>query len=589
MNQLIKIVQEIMYLGAIASIPAVLILVIKKLFHKTMSPKWHYYIWALLIIRLLIPYLPNSSFSVLNLVYTVTVQSNLLENQMEETILYGPNKEAGNPAKELQTSAGSTAVEEQGGLPQQPSAQPESAGKLSYQAVLALLWMAGVIVLGGYTIYANIAFGIKLRKYYRRLGDPRIEAIFQECKKLLNVKGQILLYTSPIARTPSLYTAFRTRILLSEEHMRNLSDQEIRYIFLHELTHYKRKDIIVNWLLMLLQTIYFFQPLLWYAFFKIHEDCEISCDAEVLKYFGEDEHQEYGSTILKLLRLQADSRFIPVTAGIGKHKSSYRRRIIMIKQFKKYRWTNTLVTLILILTVGLVGLTGCDKASNKNAPANDQITSTGENAKDDTAIKVTPTPMITEAPIKDEQKDTTAIDENNPTKVEDTTEAKPAQTADEPQPAEVAAGPAVDQTPAVSEEPSSVSASQQEAQTAYYGDWTISKVLAYGQSGTYSKEDAEGLIGKAMSFSAESATCFGDQASYLDTVAKKPTYTASDYTSADFIGYYRMSFEKLGITGDKVTEIVATDSKGNGATFLIKDENTLIVVGGGTYFELVRK
>jgi hypothetical protein len=50
-----------------------------------------------------------------------------------------------------------------------------------------------------------------------------------------------------------------------------------------------------------------------------------------------------------------------------------------------------------------------------------------------------------------------------------------------------------------------------------------------------------------------------------------------------------MSFDLLGLTGDAVTEISVKDSKGNGCTFLIKDENTLIVVGGGTYFELVRK
>lgn len=95
MNQLIKIVQEIAYLGAIASIPVILILLIKKLFRKTMSPKWHYYIWVLLILRLLVPYVPDSSFSILNLVYTVTKQSDLLEKQMEDTILYGPNNAAG--------------------------------------------------------------------------------------------------------------------------------------------------------------------------------------------------------------------------------------------------------------------------------------------------------------------------------------------------------------------------------------------------------------------------------------------------------------------------------------------------------------
>jgi bla regulator protein BlaR1 len=575
MNQLIKIFQEILYLGVIASIPLLLILTMKKLFSKVMSPKWQYYIWALLIIRLLMPYIPESSFSIFNLVYTVTEQSDLLENQMKETILYGPNSQTNASTEVLPTNSGGlTTDEKDDALPESQPVQPISATKkLKYQAIFALLWLCGVIVLGGYTIYANITFAIRLRKNYRKLTDPRVEAIFQECKRLLKIKGRISLYSSPIARTPSLYTAFRTRILLSEEYMINLSDQEIRFIFLHELTHYKRRDIVVNWLLMLLQIIYFFQPLLWYAFFKIHEDCEVSCDAEVLKYFGEDQHQEYGSTILKLLRLHADSRFIPVTAGIGKHKSSYRRRIIMIKQFKKYRWTNTLITFILILAVGLVGMTGCSiKEKDKATPVNDQ-------AETNITVTPTPAPMITDAVDQEEQPEDIASDENN-------AETENVDNDSVKEPSQIENNTSED--PALVAEDAPAAVPSEDIQATYYGDWTISKVLAYGQSGTYSKEDAEGLIGKEMSFSADSATCFGDQSSYIDTTAKNPVYTATEYTDADFVSYYRMSFDLLGLTGDAVAEISVKDSKGNGCTFLIKDENTLIVVGGGTYFELVR-
>ena len=555
MNELIRIFEEVLYLGAIASIPVLLILVIKKLFRKVVSPKWHYYIWVLLIIRLLLPYIPESSFSILNLVYAVTEQSNLLENQIEETILYGPNA-VRDIAENINEANSSTITDEKEEAQQAeaPRLQPHKAeSKLTFRGILALFWLSGVIILSAYTISANIIFAVRLRRYYEKITDSRIEAIFDDCKRILKVKGRISLYTSPIARTPSLYTALHTRILMSEEYMKKLSDQEIRYIFLHELTHYKRKDIVVNWMLMLLQIIYFFQPLLWYAFFKIHEDCEISCDAEVLKYFSEDHHLEYGSTILKLLKLHADSRFIPVTAGIGKHKSSYRRRIIMIRQFKKYRWTNTLITLVLIMAVGLVALTGCSpSAGNANPNNNDTTTPLVTSTPNTTpTTAVTPTPIITETPEQDTQANEDTTDESNSIQEDAEDNAL-------------------------------------EEQISFYGDWTISRVLAFGQSGTFSKEEAEGLVGRSMSFSSDSATCFGDQASYIDTTAKEPSYMATVYTSNDFMSYYRMTFELLGLVGDEVTEIVAKDSEGNGCTFLIKDENTLIVVGGGTYFVLVR-
>lgn len=50
-----------------------------------------------------------------------------------------------------------------------------------------------------------------------------------------------------------------------------------------------------------------------------------------------------------------------------------------------------------------------------------------------------------------------------------------------------------------------------------------------------------------------------------------------------------MTFDKLGIMADSISEITVSDSNGNGCTFLVKDNNTLIMYGGGTYFELIKK
>lgn len=130
---------------------------------------------------------------------------------------------------------------------------------------------------------------------------------------------------------------------------------------------------------------------------------------------------------------------------------------------------------------------------------------------------------------------------------------------------------------------------QGEGTEAFFGDWVINQVMAYGSVGTYSKESAEGLIGKSMSFSSGSATCFGDDAALIDQTISNPSYEKSEISSSDFITEYRMTFEKLGISSDSVTIVNATDAEGNGCTFLVKDDNTLIVIGGGTYFELVRQ
>lgn len=120
----------------------------------------------------------------------------------------------------------------------------------------------------------------------------------------------------------------------------------------------------------------------------------------------------------------------------------------------------------------------------------------------------------------------------------------------------------------------------------FYGQWKIEKVLALGPVGTYSNDDIKNIVGKKLTFSKESASCFGDQVDSLNKTALNPVYKKSVKLKSDFESSNRITFDKLGIKGDSITEIDAVDAKGNGCTFFIKDNNTLILFGGGVYFEL---
>ena len=123
----------------------------------------------------------------------------------------------------------------------------------------------------------------------------------------------------------------------------------------------------------------------------------------------------------------------------------------------------------------------------------------------------------------------------------------------------------------------------------FYGDWIIKKLAAYGTVGTYTSEDVKALQGKSLRFSSAEATCFGDQASTLANVVTNPVYKKTTISKSDFETNYRVTFDKLGVTATAISQVTVTDSKGNGCTFFIKDTNTLILYGGGTFLELARK
>ena len=106
-------------------------------------------------------------------------------------------------------------------------------------------------------------------------------------------------------------------------------------MFLHELSHIKRQDILTGWLMTALQILHWFNPLVWLAFHRMRVDRELACDALALSYAKEEENQPYGRTIIKLLEGFGCSAWAPSMAGTVENKNQMKERISMIAKFRK--------------------------------------------------------------------------------------------------------------------------------------------------------------------------------------------------------------------------------------------------------------
>ncbi len=227
----------------------------------------------------------------------------------------------------------------------------------------------------------------------------------------------------------------------------------------------------------------------------------------------------------------------------------------MIEGFYRTKRIGILLSIILAAVL-LTGLTGCVSTTD-TAPAN--------TAPDDPAVDTTSS-VVPEQP-SDSTAGTVAPSSSSSTKQDEAD--KPSDNV---------------QNDSGSESPSSSAG----AQEGYYGQWSVARVLAYGDAGTYSKEDAEKLVGRNLSFSADEAGIFNDQPSDAATVIKKPGYQEDVISRNDFLMNFRMNFDTLGIDADSVTEVTVSGPDVSGCTLLIKDGDTMIMSAGRTYFELVR-
>jgi len=338
-----------------ASLIIGLILLIQKILGGKLGPRWCHALWLVLLIRMVLPWAPASRLSLSNLIPS-------LEWQIQHRQPMAPAEQKTSPPTQITETSEALPGEELESevalqtpvISKPPATAHMEAGSglriVSIRRVLPVLWLAGCVVIGTYLLMSNFALW-RIVKRDRPLLKQTMLELFEECKAQMGVQTLVVVVPSAQVRSPGLFGFVRPRLLVPREMLDTATRQELRYVFLHELAHLKRRDIYLGWLTSLLQVLHWFNPLVWFAFYRMRADREMACDALVLTRTGQDKSQEYGGAIVGLLRRFSRSRPLPAMAGIVENKSQLKRRIAMIAQFdnRSYRWSLLGVVLIIIL------------------------------------------------------------------------------------------------------------------------------------------------------------------------------------------------------------------------------------------------
>ncbi|HGH7174146.1 TPA: M56 family metallopeptidase [Bacillus wiedmannii] len=329
-----------------ASILVGLILCIRVLFRNKLTPRWQYMLWIILIIRLVLPWSPESSYSI----YSVLTYKNddafissrnpvtifLSKEHMQELKGIDDTKV---PTKE-DTYTSSSTQNDQANKTQTHNNEKQDDETVPFYTICIYIWLTGVILLS----FATFIMNRRLLLYIKKqpvITDEKIVQIFEKCKQSMSVQRDVPLLVSGKVSSPTVFGFFRPKLLLSTVHMKILDEQQLRYIFHHELAHIKRRDVGINWLMHSLLILNWFNPILWYAYSCMREDQELACDALALTCIDSEEQIAYGHTIISLLEHYSSYYKVPSMANFSKNKRMLKRRILMIKKFQKksYRWS----------------------------------------------------------------------------------------------------------------------------------------------------------------------------------------------------------------------------------------------------------
>lgn len=343
-----RIIEAVVIASAMGSVLTIIILAIKKLIGSKFNAHWSYCIWMVLLIRLLIPFAPESPTSVFNFLPTAKLDSSIIrfENSNEDK----------NTAIDNEVSNGIRAEQGLSGLPIPGINAPDSMRPADKLSPLAIAWGSGVFALFIFTVIVNIkvAFRLKGKPFCT---DARVIKIWEECRRKININSAIPIICDNAIKRPMLMTFFKPKLLLPQSMIGEMSDNELKHIILHELCHIKRRDICIQWLMVAVQIVHWFNPLIWYAMHRMKLDCEIACDATVMRFLDKGERNAYGMTIIRSVELFSKQPVIPGTTAFIKRKSGVRRRIFMISKFKRHSLVWSVIAGVFMVSLVLLGLT----------------------------------------------------------------------------------------------------------------------------------------------------------------------------------------------------------------------------------------
>lgn len=348
-----SVFQWVLHASVQASIMVGLILALQWICRKWLNAKFQYCLWLLLIVRLALPWAPKSSISLYNFLPTVNdVQTRAVSADTASPAL--DTRDEPKPPDPVVVSA----------------SQDITIDKSIFSNALCGLWLLGVTVTAGWVCLSNILFWRRVRKFAPMTREYALQ-LLEECKKQMGIHTLLAVVETERVNTPVLFGMVRPRLLLPKGTLDSLDDAQLRHVFLHELAHLKRNDIVMGYVMTFLQSLHWFNPLVWYAFYRMRCDRELTCDGLALSNITEGESADYGRTIVYFLERFSQPCRLCSTAGVLEDQSQLKRRMKMIAKFSRptYRWSFWAVALLVV--VGMTALTNGQSAKKPNAKLNE--------------------------------------------------------------------------------------------------------------------------------------------------------------------------------------------------------------------------
>lgn len=340
------------------------LMLVRRLLGKRLPSAFYYYAWLLVLLRFLLPLpglvggVPAAGESVLRADTAAPAMMESLSPRSylgtgldaddapsANTAAPSPGTAAPSAQKVTETEASAPSV---GETPARQSAGLKLSLLLRSAPFWTGLWLCGAMLCFGWTILGYVRFSRAIRRC-RKAPSAGELALYNT---LLKKRGPELAKCAGLD-SPMLLGVARPLLVLPD---REYGPERLNAILSHELTHYRRGDLIFKWFAVFVFSLHWFNPFTRLFRRELDRVCELSCDEHLLRRMDRDGRQNYGETLIDLAAGPSRSSRV-IATSFATEKRNLKERLEQIMTYKKKGRAGLVLTLAAILL-----LCGCGAA-----------------------------------------------------------------------------------------------------------------------------------------------------------------------------------------------------------------------------------
>lgn len=380
---MVDFLSSLLQMSVAGSLMILLLLLLRYVLFRKMPATVYYYLWILVLLRFVLP-VPSVIEKPEPVIQPVYQQIEEIKPDAEgfDRIYVKPGAfegavmQADIAAESFPTSSKVEGIDSEYIV--------NSLSSLPWTDIIFILWFCGTVISLSHYIVGYLRFYTFIRRYriHPELDDTR-------CYSRLRRRKKPELIRSDYVRTPMLMGVLRPLLVLPDA---EYTQTQLENIFLHELMHYSRRDIVYKWMSVPVYAVQWFNPLCYLMRREINRACELSCDEMLIAGMDRVQKQSYGDTLISL----ASAGRLPagiVATTFTTEKRDLKERLVKIMKFKERTFTSILaLVLSVLLMAGCGAVTGpspAEKVSPEVKPMTLAATvSLPESAVEDGAVVV---------------------------------------------------------------------------------------------------------------------------------------------------------------------------------------------------------